>query len=84
MNAHPNDLTPGYFPLSWNKEFGKGRVFYTALGHREDVWDAEWKDGKGERKNAPEIAKTYQEHILGGILWALGLAEGDATVGNVK
>ncbi len=26
------------FPTSWAREEGKGRVFYTALGHREDVW----------------------------------------------
>ncbi|TLD69910.1 ThuA domain-containing protein [Phragmitibacter flavus] len=84
LNAHPNDGTPGYYPISWNKEFGKGKVFYTSLGHREDVWDPTWKAGTNERKNAPEIAQVYQDHILGGILWALGLKEGDATLGNVK
>ena len=25
------------FPITWTREHGKGRVFYTALGHREDV-----------------------------------------------
>jgi uncharacterized protein len=83
LNAHPNDQTPGYFPISWCKEFGQGRVFYTSLGHREDVWDPTWKEGSKDRKNSPEIAKTYQEHILGGIKWALKLSEGDATLGNV-
>ena len=71
LDAHPNDKTPGYFPVSWTREEGEGRVFYTSLGHREDVWDAEWKAGTPDRKNSPEIAKTYQEHILGGIKWAL-------------
>src|SRR5690606_14673164 len=28
------------------------------------------------RRNSPEIALAYQEHILGGIRWALGLAKG--------
>ena len=84
LDAHPNDKTPGYFPVSWVKEFGQGRVFYTSLGHREDVWDPEWKAGTPERKNTPEIAKTYQEHLLGGIKWALRLADGDGTPGNVK
>ncbi len=84
LNAHPNDLTPGYFPISWCKEFGQGRVFYTSLGHREDVWDPTWKEGSKDRKNSPEIARTYQEHILGGIKWALRLAEGDGTPGNLK
>jgi len=34
--------TPGSaadLPLSWQKPFGSGRVFYTALGHRSEVWD---------------------------------------------
>jgi uncharacterized protein len=29
-------------PLAWEKRFGKGRVLYTALGHREDVWRSAW------------------------------------------
>jgi hypothetical protein len=48
------------------------------------VWDPTWKAGTPERKNAPEIAETYQAHILGGIKWALRLVEGDGTHGNVK
>jgi uncharacterized protein len=84
LNEHPNEKTPGYFPVSWCKEFGQGRVFYTSLGHREDVWDPTWKADSKERKNSPEIASIYQEHILGGIKWALKLIEGDATPGNVQ
>jgi len=57
LDRHPNEGTPGYFPLAWTKSYGKGRVFYTALGHREDVIEAPW----------------YKEHVRGGILWALGL-----------
>lgn len=26
------------FPLAWWRRYGKGRVFYTALGHRPEVW----------------------------------------------
>jgi type 1 glutamine amidotransferase len=84
LDAHPNDKTPGYFPISWCKDFGKGRVFYTSLGHREDVWDPTWKVDTKERKNSPEIARTYQMHILGGISWALKLVEGAAEPGNVQ
>jgi len=58
LDKHPNEGTPGYYPLAWTRAPGKGRVFYTALGHREDVLEAEW----------------YRKHLLGGILWALGLA----------
>jgi hypothetical protein len=69
LDKHPNDKSPGAYPLSWWKDYGKGRVFYTALGHREDVWDANWAD----RKNPKEVAEAYQKHILEGIKWAVGL-----------
>jgi hypothetical protein len=26
------------YPSTWVRQHGRGRVFYTALGHREDVW----------------------------------------------
>lgn len=69
LDKHPNDKTPGVYPVSWCKEYGQGRVFYTSLGHREDVWDPSWPD----RKNPKEVAEDYQKHILSGIRWALGL-----------
>jgi len=56
LDKHPNEGTPGFYPLAWSREHGKGRVFYTALGHREDVLEAEW----------------FKKHLLGGILWSLG------------
>ena len=62
QDKHPNTGMPGDYPVSWCKEFGKGRVFYTSLGHREDVWENQ----------------SYQKHITGGIRWALGLERGDA------
>jgi uncharacterized protein len=74
LDKHPNDKTPGDYPIAWCKEYGKGRVFYTSLGHREDVWDPKWPD----RKNSPEVAEAYQKHILGGIKWALGLEKMNA------
>ena len=46
----------GDLPLAWSKAYGSGRVFYTALGHRDDLW----RDA------------TYPQHVLGGIRWALG------------
>jgi type 1 glutamine amidotransferase len=76
LDKHPNDGYPGDFPIAWAKEYGKGRVFYTSLGHREDVWDAD--PNMKDRKNSPEVAKAYQQHVLGGIQWALGLKPGDA------
>jgi type 1 glutamine amidotransferase len=67
LDKHPNrKKEPGFFPIAWCKDYGQGKVFYTSLGHREDVWEN----------------KRYQKHILGGIKWALGLEAGDATPGN--
>lgn len=84
LNAHPNDSTiQGYFPVSWCKEYGAGRVYYNSLGHREDVWDPTWKADTKDRKNSPEIAQTYQEMILAGIKWALKLEEAVSTPGNI-
>jgi uncharacterized protein len=56
MSKHPESGEAGEFPLAWTREHGKGRVFYEALGHREDVLDSEW----------------YGAHLLAGIQWALG------------
>jgi type 1 glutamine amidotransferase len=77
LDKEPNKKTPGDYPIAWCKQFGKGRVFYTSLGHREDMWDADW-GAPNNRKNSPEISKAYQQHILAGIQWALGQAKGSA------
>jgi len=77
LRHHPGDKNnAGFYPVSWCRMDGKGRVFYTSLGHREDLWsdDPTLKD----RVNSIEISKQYQAHILAGIKWALGLAEGSA------
>jgi type 1 glutamine amidotransferase len=74
LDKHPNNKSPGDYPISWCKEYGKGRVFYTSLGHREDVWDPNWPD----RKNPKEVAEAYQKHILEGIKWAVGLEKWNA------
>lgn len=77
LRHHPNDAADKrYFPVSWVRTPGKGKVFYTSLGHREDLWSAD-PELKG-RINPVETSKQYQAHILGGIKWALGLAEGSA------
>lgn len=77
LKHHPvqRDMA-GHFPVAWGRMHGKGRVFYTSLGHREDLWSAD-PDLK-DRKNPVDTAVKYQQHILGGIKWALGLAEGSA------
>jgi type 1 glutamine amidotransferase len=63
LEKHPQTKEPSITPVSWCREYGKGKVFYTSLGHNIYVWEM------------PE----YQQHILGGIKWALGLEKGDVT-----
>lgn len=49
------------FPATWARMHGKGRVYYTSMGHREDVWDN----------------PVFQKILMGGIAWALGDAPGE-------
>jgi type 1 glutamine amidotransferase len=71
LDKHPESGASGHFPVSWCKSYGSGRVFYTSLGHREDIMDPN-PDLKN-RINSVEISKAYDAHLLGGIEWALGL-----------
>ena len=61
VDRHPNDGhpaagQPGDFPLAWSRAYGRGRVFYTALGHRDEVWND----------------RRFQQHLLGALRWGLG------------
>jgi type 1 glutamine amidotransferase len=51
------------YAVSWCYELGKGRVFYTSLGHERDVW----RDPR------------FQESVIGGLKWVAHRADGDAT-----
>jgi len=51
------------YPSTWARMYEKGRVFYTNMGHREDVWDS-----------AP-----FQSVLAGGLNWALGRVEVDVS-----
>jgi uncharacterized protein len=44
------------YPATWARMHGKGRVFYTSMGHREDIW----------------TNPVFQEVLAGGINWAVG------------
>jgi uncharacterized protein len=48
----------GDYPQAWTVNAGKGRTFYTTLGHREDIWTTD---------------PVFRAHVTGGIRWALGL-----------
>jgi uncharacterized protein len=47
------------FPETWARMHGKGRVFYTSMGHREDVWEN----------------PLYQGLLIGALGWATGKIE---------
>ncbi len=51
------------FPVVWTRRHGRGRVFYTAMGHREDVWDN----------------PVFQSLLIGGLEWTLGRVEADGS-----
>ena len=38
MSKQPNLKRGGDYPQAWTREYGKGRSFYTSLGHRDDIW----------------------------------------------
>jgi uncharacterized protein len=48
------------FAVAWDKMYGKGRVFYSTLGHTQEAW------------SDPDIRKMYFEAIK----WVLGMTEG--------
>lgn len=65
-NLPPNagvHITNGDWPLAWAKMYGKGRVFYSAMGHASATWDN------------PDVYHMYFEAIK----WALGLTDADVT-----
>jgi uncharacterized protein len=51
------------FAVTWAKADGKGRVFYSTLGHVEQNWDH------------PQMQAMYVEAIK----WAVGLTQADTT-----
>jgi type 1 glutamine amidotransferase len=76
-NANGNDWPPkGWdtpykrppYPNTWARLEGKGRVFYTGMGHREDTW----------------LDPLFQEMLFGGIDWALGRVDADVTPNLAK
>lgn len=64
------------YPHTWIRPHGKGRVFYTSMGHREDMWDhpafqavltsgINWTVGRFETDTAPNLAQAApQAHVL--------------------
>lgn len=46
------------YPSTWTRHEGKGRVFYTSMGHREDVW----------------TNPLFHGVLSGGLAWTMGQA----------
>ncbi len=70
LDTHSVDLTaPGVnpgtedFPLAWCRTYGRGRVFYTALGHFDSTW----------------LDPRFQQMMLQAMLWLTGQIDGDAS-----
>ena len=57
--ARTSKKRPEAVPVAWLRNVGDGRVAYTSLGHRRDVWEADW----------------YQKHLAGLVAWADGEGE---------
>ncbi len=49
------------YPETWARMQGKGRVFYTSMGHRDDVWQSE----------------AFHKVLLSGLAWTSGNVEHD-------
>lgn len=59
-NVHRTDRD---FAVTWAKMYGKGRVYYTTLGHVEENWDK------------PE----FQKMLIEAIKWSMNLEDADVT-----
>jgi type 1 glutamine amidotransferase len=59
-NVHRTDRD---FAVTWARMYGKGRVYYTTLGHVQDNWDK------------PE----FQKMLIEAINWATGITNADIT-----
>jgi uncharacterized protein len=60
LKAKNVERTDGDFAITWVREWGKGRVFVSVLGHRNEVWDR------------PDIQKMWLEAVR----WVLGITDG--------
>ena len=59
MQGREYDRPP--FPGTWARKDGSGNVFYTSMGHREDVW----------------TNPIFEQVLVGALNWVTGLAEAE-------
>lgn len=57
------------YPATWARKHGRGHVFYTSMGHWEEVWTGE----------------IFQQIVMGGLAWAVGNVDADVApnIGHV-
>jgi hypothetical protein len=72
LNANGKDWPPvGWdtpyqrppFPVAWTRLHGQGRVFFSAIGHREDTW----------------LNPVFLDFLFGGLKWAVRETKADTT-----
>lgn len=51
------------YPGTWARKHGEGRVFYTSMGHREDVWSND----------------IFKNLVIGALKWTTRIVEADLT-----
>jgi type 1 glutamine amidotransferase len=63
LHAKGVNRTDKDFAVTWVRDYGKGRVFYSSLGHENAVWDR----------------KDIQQMWVEAVKWAMGMTQGVAT-----
>jgi type 1 glutamine amidotransferase len=58
---HDPDYERPSFPIAWARKEGSGRVYYNAMGHREDVW----------------MSERFHQMLAGAVAWATGRADAE-------
>jgi type 1 glutamine amidotransferase len=60
---HDSDYQRPPFPIAWARKENNGRVYFNALGHRDDVW----------------MSERFRQILAGAIAWALGAEDAALT-----
>ena len=58
---YDSDYKRPSFPIAWVRKEGKGRVYYNAMGHREDIW----------------MSDRFHRVLAGAVAWVTGRAGGE-------
>jgi len=58
---HDPDYKRPPFPIAWARREGKGRVYYNAMGHREDIW----------------MSERFHQILAGAVSWVTGRADAE-------